>query len=243
MAISNQLLSALPPPERARLMARMEPVELALRQVLQEPGDPIAQVYFIERGVVSLTLPLEGGVMAEVGLLNSEGMVGYQVALGAEVATSEAVVQVPGTGLRLSAADLRTELARGGLLQKLLLRCALTMHIQISRTAACNARHTLEERLARWLLMLQDKVMADVLPVTHELIAMMLGVRRPGVSVAVGMLERMNAISHDRGSITVKDRERLQLAACECYATTQAEIAPVPMPVAEASPRKSISVR
>ncbi|HYC01882.1 MAG TPA: Crp/Fnr family transcriptional regulator [Azospirillaceae bacterium] len=216
-SVQNRLLLALPPDDRAQLLALLEPVRLAHKQVLHDAGEPIGHVYFIEEGVVSLVVPLEGGQEIEVGLLDREGMVGLPVVLGQAVAPTQALVQVPGRALRLPAARLRAEIARGGPLLALLLRAVAELHAQVVQTAACNARHNLVERLARWLLMLHDRISGDDIPITHEMIATLLGVRRSGITVAVSTLEKADAISHDRGIIKVLDRPRLEEASCECY--------------------------
>jgi len=224
-AVQNRLLLALPPEERTRLLALLEPVALSHRQVLHDAGEPIAHVYFIEEGVVSVLVPLEGGQEIEVGLLDRQGLVGLSVALGAETSTTQALVQIPGRALRMTAGKLRAELGRQGALLPVLLRAMTQLHVQVAQTAACNARHNLGERLARWLLMLHDRISGDDIPITHELIATLLGVRRSGVTVAVSTLEKAGAIAHDRGTITVLDRRRLEGAACECYEAVRRELA------------------
>lgn len=213
----NRLLRALPAAERDVLLALLEPVDLPLRRVLHAAGEPISHAYFVEGGVVSHVVPLEGGHAVEVGLVGPEGMVGLALALGGEASPTEAMVQVPDRALRLPAAALRDAMAGGGALPGLLLRQVLALHAQVARTAACNARHPLEGRLARWLLMVHDRVTGDGLPLTHEFIAMMLGVRRPGVGTALAMLEHSGAIAGHRGHVVVLDRARLEEASCECY--------------------------
>ena len=219
----NRLLAALPPEMRNDLARRLESVELPHRLVLHEAGEPITHVYFVEAGVVSQLALLEGGQEIEVGLIDREGVVGFAVALGGRTSPVEAMVQVPGRALRMTADDLRAEMARGGPLPAAVLRSVLSMSIQTTQVAACNVRHGLDERLARWLLMMHDRVREDCMPITHEFIAMMLGVRRAGVTLAVGALEKAGAIERGRGTVTVIDRSRLEAASCECYGTIRRE--------------------
>jgi CRP-like cAMP-binding protein len=161
---------------------------------LHAPGEPIAAVHFSETGCVSMLAALEDGNDAEVGVIGSEGMVGLPVLLGADRDDIEAMVQCPGTALRMDAAAFRAELERTPALRTLLLRYALAHHGQGARTAACNGRHHTEQRLARWLLMAHDRAEGDDFPMTHEFLSMMLGVRRAGVTVAAGALQRAGLI-------------------------------------------------
>jgi CRP-like cAMP-binding protein len=214
----NRLLTALPPEVLAALRPRLEPVELSLRRVLHAAGEPIAAVYFPETGYVSMVAYLESGDAAEVGLVGREGMVGLPVLLGAECDDLEAMVQNPGTALRIDAAAFREALDRTPALRNLLLRYALVHHGQVARTAACNGRHHIDQRLARWVLMAHDRTTGNnEFPMTHEFLAMMLGVRRAGVTVAAGQLQEAGFIHYDRGCIEVTDRSGLESAACDCY--------------------------
>ena len=179
----NRLLAALPPEDLARLRPRLEPVELAFRQVLHAPEEPVAAVYFPETGYCSRLAPLEDGDSAEVGLIGPEGMIGLSVLHGGDRDGFELMVQVPGTALRMEAGAFRAELDRVPSFRALLLRYALVHHGQVARTAACNGRHHTDQRLARWLLMAHDRVEGDAFPMTHEFLSMMLGVRRAGVTV------------------------------------------------------------
>ncbi|WP_119681910.1 Crp/Fnr family transcriptional regulator [Indioceanicola profundi] len=222
--VQNHILLALPAAERDRLLSILEPVELRFQEILHEAGEPIRHVYFVEEGVISQLAPLEGGQEIEVGLIDREGLVGFAVALGAETTNTEAMVQAPGRALRLNAEALRAEMERGGPLPAGILRFVHTMVVQTSQVAACNIRHTLDERLARWLLMMHDRVHADRMPITHEFMAMMLGVRRAGVTVAVNTLVNSGAILHERGAITMLNRARLEGASCECYEAIRQEV-------------------
>jgi CRP-like cAMP-binding protein len=214
----NRLLAALPPDVLSALRPRLEAVELPLRRVLHVPGKPIEAVYFPETGYVSMLAYLESGDAAEVGLVGREGMVGLPVLLGAECDDIEAMVQNPGTALRIDAAAFREALDRTPALRNLLLRYALVHHGQVARTAACNGRHHIDQRLARWLLMAHGRTTGnDKFPMTHEFLSMMLGVRRAGITVAAGQLQKAGFIHYDRGCIEVTDRSGLESAACDCY--------------------------
>jgi CRP-like cAMP-binding protein len=213
----NRLLAALPPEDLARLWPRLEAVELPLRRVLHAAGEPIAAVFFPETGYASMLATLEDGDAAEVGVIGREGMVGLPVLLGADHDDLEAMVQNAGAALRLSKAAFRQEFDRIPAFRTLLLRYALVHHGQVARTAACNGRHHTDQRLARWLLMAHDRVEADEFPMTHEFLSMMLGVRRAGITVAAGQLQKAGFIRYERGCIEMTDRSGLESASCECY--------------------------
>ncbi|HEY0419785.1 MAG TPA: Crp/Fnr family transcriptional regulator, partial [Acetobacteraceae bacterium] len=199
------------------LQPRLKAVELPFREVLHEPGKPIEAVYFPETGWISMLAYLESGDAAEVGLVGREGMIGLPVLLGADSNDLEAMVQCPGTALRIDAQAFREELERIPALRTLLLRYALVHHEQVARTAACNGRHQIDQRLARWLLMAHDRAEGDDFPMTHEFLSMMLGVRRAGVTVSAGTLQKAGFIRYEKGRIQVTDRPGLESAACECY--------------------------
>ncbi|SDC73789.1 Crp/Fnr family transcriptional regulator [Belnapia rosea] len=213
----NRLLAALPSDLLAELWPQLASVELSLRQVLHKPGEPIEAVYFPETGWVSMLAYMEDGDAAEVGLVGREGFVGLPVLLGADHDDIEAMVQAPGTALRMDARTFRQELQRLPALHNLLLRYALIHHGQVVRTAACNGRHHIDQRLARWLLMAHDRAEGDEFPMTHEFMSMMLGVRRAGVTVSAGTLQKAGHIQYGRGQITITDRPGLESVACECY--------------------------
>jgi len=213
----NRLLAVLPPGDLAQLWPRLEAVELPLREVLHEPGKPIKFVYFPERGWFSMLAYLENGDAAEVGLVGREGFVGLPVLLGDDHDEIESMVQGPGTALRMDAGAFREELERTPALRTLLLRFALVHHGQVVRTAACNGRHHIDQRLARWLLMAHDRAEGDGFPMTHEFLSMMLGVRRAGVTVAASLLLKAGFIRYERGYMEVTDRPGLESVACECY--------------------------
>jgi CRP-like cAMP-binding protein len=159
----------------------------------------------------------------EVGLIGNEGLVGVPIVLGASTAPVEAMVQIPGSALRMPTRVLQEEIVGNTALLPLLLRYAQALHIQVTQTAACNGRHTLHERLARWLLMAHDRSTGDDLPLNHEFLSMMLGVRRSGVTVVLSDLKAAGLIDNGRSNVTILDRRRLRAASCDCYESVRRE--------------------
>lgn len=215
--ISNRILRELPTEEYERLSPYLEPVTLALGDVLYYPQDPVTYVYFPNRGSISVISTLADGGGVEVGVVGNEGIFGVNVVLGSMTVPLEAIVQVPGDGLRIPADVLKKEFKTGGLLHDLLLRYTQAFIIQIAQTAACNRSHPIGGRLARWLLMSHDRAMSDELRLTQEFIGIMLGTRRAGITEAAGKLQNEGMIKYNRGHITILDREKLEAASCECY--------------------------
>ena len=224
-AVRNGLLAALPPGDLARLRPRLHPVELPFDQTLYPADAAVDAVLFPESGMVSLLATLDDGEQVEVGIAGREGLVGIPLVLGDDRSLVEARVQLGGTALRIGAAALREEMEASAALRALLNRYALAFHAQVTMTAACNARHAIEQRLARWLLIAHDRAGADEFAMTHEFMAMMLGVRRPGVSLAAGVLQKAGLIQYARGRMEVADRPGLEAASCECYRTARREFA------------------
>ncbi|WP_159718767.1 Crp/Fnr family transcriptional regulator [Geminicoccus flavidas] len=216
-ATRNRLLAALPSDSLTRLWPQLTPVELELRQVLHRPEEPVGTAYFPENGWCSALAPLEDGDSAEVGLMGREGMSALPVILAAEFDDLEVIVQAQGSALSISADALRQAMAEDPALRTLLLRYALLHHGQVVRTGACNGRHHIEQRLARWLLMAHDRSEGDTFPMTHEFLGMMLGVRRAGITTAAGVLQKAGFISYRAGRMTITDRPGLESIACECY--------------------------
>jgi CRP-like cAMP-binding protein len=175
--------------------------------------------------MVSLVQPLENGAMIEVGMIGNEGLVGVPVLLGADSSPLEAMVQMPGSALRMHASAFREEIAHHTALLGLLLKYVQALHIQVSLTAACNGRHTLPERLARWLLTAHDRSSSDQLPLSHEFLSFMLGVRRAGVTVALGTLKAAGLVRNTHAQVNIIDRPGLEAASCECYRTVRDEYA------------------
>jgi len=216
-AIQNSLLAALPRKSYLRLLPGLTAVDLVFGEVLYEAGEPIREVYFPSRSLVSLLTLVEGHLALEVGLVGREGMVGAPLALGVNVSPVRALVQGAGPALRMSATRLRKELDRSPPLLRELLRYVHAMMAQISQTAGCNRFHVVEARLARWLLMTRDRVRSGQFRMTHEFLSHMLGVRRVGVTEAASALQRRNLIEYTRGSIRILDDRGLEAACCSCY--------------------------
>lgn len=221
--IPNRILSALPQAEYEHLFAQLEHIEMPMGAVLYHPAEQMQHVYFPSSGTISVLAMVSSGTTIEVGMVGNEGMFGIPVVLGTVTSPTQAVVQISGEGLRIQADVLREEFKRGGILQDLILRYTQAFIIQITQTAVCNSLHSLNARLARWLLMCQDRALSNELPLTHEFIAEMLAVRRAGVSVAAGNLLKQGLINYQRGHITILDREGLEGASCECYAEVKKE--------------------
>lgn len=219
--VRNRLLAALPAADFERLAASLTPVSLTLKQFLMEADEPIEAAYFIEAGMTSYLAYLEGGEALEVGVIGREGMVGLPLILGVDRATVGSMVQMEGTALRINPTALRQEFNQSEALRTRLLRYMQALHAQVSQTAVCNGRHTLEERLARWLLMEHDRAEGDQFAMTYEFMATMLGVRRSGVTVTAGALKQAGLINYRNGQMTILDRPGLEAAACECYDTVQ----------------------
>src|SRR5438093_3212944 len=222
-ADENYLLSALPDEEYKHLIPCLEPVTFALGQVVYDSGGRLDYIYFPTTSVVSLLYTMEDGTTAEMGLTGNDGVVGIALFLGGETTPNRAVVQIAGRALRMKARVVKEEFARGGPFQRLLLRYTQALITQISQTAVCNRLHSVEKQLCRWLLLSHDRVKADELIMTQELIADMLGVRREGVTVAAGRLQDDGAISYVRGHIQILDRQKLEDAVCECYRVVKDE--------------------
>jgi CRP-like cAMP-binding protein len=221
LPLRNHLLAALPPDELQWLIPRLERVELTLRQVIQRSEQPITAVYFPETGWISSLQMLSDGGAAEVGHAGREGMAGLSLLYGVDTSSVETMVQGAGTALRMSAKNFHEALERCPAFPPLLLRYALAFHEEVAQTAACNGRHVLEQRLARWILMAHDRSEGDDVPMTQEFLALMLCAQRPGVTTAVGHLQTAGHIRLGRGRITVTDRLGLEEVSCECYGTVR----------------------
>ena len=219
----NQLLAALPAADYERLLANLEFVKLPLGLVVFESGSKLRHLYFPASGIVSLLYAMENGASTEIAVIGDEGVVGIALFMGGESTPSRAVVQSAGYGYRLKAAVLKSEFARGGPLQHLLLRYTQALIAQMTQTAVCNRHHAVDQQLCRWLLLSLDRLPSNELSMTQELIANMLGVRREGVTEAAGRLQDAGLIRYRRGHITVLDRPKLEARVCECYAVVKKE--------------------
>jgi CRP-like cAMP-binding protein len=219
----NRLLASLPADEYARLLPRLRQVSFSLGEVVYEFGGHLDYVYFPTTSIVSLLYTMENGSSAEMGLTGNDGVVGIALFMGGGTMPNRAVVQSAGEAIRMKAKVLQDEFALGGKFQHLLLRYTQALITQISQTAVCNRLHSVEQQLCRWLLLSHDRVKADELIMTQELIADMLGVRREGVTVAAGRLQDAGAISYVRGHIQILSRHQLEETVCECYQVVRDE--------------------
>lgn len=216
--VENLLIERLPRAQRLRLLALCERVPLVLDEVLCEPGRPARHAYFPTEGVVSLVAPVDDKTGLEVGMVGREGMVGARLALGVATRPLRALVQCAGSAWRIDAAALRSELGRSAELHRSLDCYVCVLMAQLATAAVCQRFHPIVARLARWLLMSQDRADAESLHVTHEFLACMLGVRRVSITTAAGALQDAGLIAYHRGALTVCDRGGLEAAACSCYA-------------------------
>jgi CRP-like cAMP-binding protein len=217
----NHLIELLPRTDRRRLLEICEPVELVLSEVLCESASPTVYVYFPIDAIISLVTPIDGKPVLEVGMVGREGMVGAQLALGVMISPLYGVVQGPGRTWRIRAAAFRKFLSENPAMQRGMNRYLYVLMTQLAVSSACLRFHLIGPRLARWLLMTQDRAHADHFRVTQEFLAYMLGVRRVGITLAAGALQREGLIEYRRGELRVLDRVGLEAAACGCYATDQ----------------------
>jgi CRP-like cAMP-binding protein len=222
-ALMNHLVAALPEEEFIRLKPNLEPVSLALGEVIYESGEQLDYLYFPTTAIISLLYIMENGSTAEIGMAGNDGLVGIALYMGGSTTPSRAVVQSAGNAFRMPSNALKDEFSRGGVFQKILLRYTQSLMTQISQTAVCNRLHSVEQQLCRWLLINHDLLQTNKLIMTHDLIANMLGVRREGVSIAAGHLQKEGLIKYVRGTITMLDRDALERAACECYRVVKDE--------------------
>ena len=220
--IRNHLLAALPSAEYGRLLPYLESVPLPFIGVLYEGGETIRHVYFPDDGLISLLVVMADKTVREIGVIGNEGMLGTALALGMKTTPTRALVQLPGTAMRMKAGALRDELGRGGALPDVLRRYTHALFTQISQSAACVSSHDVNQRLARWLLMTHDHASGDEFKMKHEFLATMLGVTRSVVTRAAGRLQQGKVIRYVRGRVTVLDRRGLEATACECYGVVKA---------------------
>jgi len=214
---TNLLLDGLPSMGRQQLLSLSESVELVFGDLIYEPGEVISHVYFPTNSFISLILPIDGGASLEVGLVGNEGMYGTPVMLGVDISQFLTRVQGSGPALRIATPLFLRELDLSSALRRKMKRYLYVTMKQLAQTAACNRFHFVEERLARWLLMTQDRAHSDEFHITQEFLAQMLGVRRVGVTKAAGSLQHKNLISYSRGDIKIHDSIGLEAASCRCY--------------------------
>ena len=215
----NRLLAALPRKDRLHLIAGCKEVDLVPSDVLFGPGERVRHVYFPMAGFISLVAPVDGSARLEIGLVGDEGMVGTPVVLGVATSPLQALVQGAGSSLRMDAAPFRQELGQSPALQLVFDRYLFVHMTQLAQAAGCTRFHLVEARLARWLLMTQDRAHSNAFHITHEFLALILGVRRVGVTKAATSLQKLGLIRYSRGNIMILDRPRLKAASCACYQT------------------------
>jgi len=221
--VKNRLLASLPREEYEQLQPYLEPVSLDLKRELYNPNEPIEFVYFPLEGVCSLLSLSSRGDLVEVATVGNEGMVGLPVFLGVRKIPGISMCQVPGNALRMRTEDLQTKVSRDSSLYDVLHRYTQALFNFISQSALCNRLHSLEQRCCRWLLLTRDRVGTDEVPLTHEFLSQMLGVRRAGVTEVAARLQNAGFISYRYGKITIVDRAGLEATSCECYELIKAE--------------------
>jgi CRP-like cAMP-binding protein len=243
--VRNRLLGALPADEYARVAVTLDIIPLRLKEFLHKTGDPIQYVYFPGGGFVSMVTVLADGRMVEIATVGREGMVGVSALWGGAPTTSATMVQgETDTCYRMAADAFRQEVQRRGRFAELIASFSQALFGFIAQSTACNAVHSVEQRLARWLLMASDRMESDEFPLTQEFAAMMLGATRPTVTVVAGALQKAGLIRYHRGRMTILDREQLKRTSCECYSAVTASLlavtAPPPRPDASA-PRRIVT--
>ena len=219
----NQILAALPELQYQRLAPHLKQIELHSGAILSEPHEEIYQIYFPQTAMISLVSIMMDGSTTEIGLIGNEGLVGLAAILGGNSTTSRSIVQISGTALKIPTNIILEEFYRAEKLHQLVLLYTQALFTQVSQSAACNRQHNIEERLARWLLSVQDCILQNELPLTQEFIANMLGTRRSGVTVAAGILQQAGIIRYSRGKITILNQQDLETTSCECYRLVQNE--------------------
>jgi CRP-like cAMP-binding protein len=221
--VKNHILDSLPREDYERLLPHLETLEMSQSQILYKAQEVMEHVYFPHNSMVSLISRTPEGESVEVGMVGFEGIAGISTVLGVDNSPYEIMVQIPGDVTQMRVGVLREEFKRSGAMQSLLLRYTQGLLLQTSQIAACNRLHTLLERLARWLLMSQDRCMCDDLPFTQEFLSLMLGVRRAGVTEAAIILQAEGFIKYSRGHIEIIDRAGLKCHSCECYEVVKEE--------------------
>ena len=223
----NAVLAMLPRRDFSRLLPHLEPMTFGFMEMLYEPWEPMHYLYFLQQGVASIVAPMENGSEVEVGMIGAEGVVGASLLMGVDRSPHRTFIQLPGTGHRIKSDVLINQFRQSSKLQECLMRAMHAYSTQVHQTAACNRVHSVEERLARWLLMSHDRMGSHngnpPVPITHELMARMLGARRSTVTIFAGILQRANFIQYQRGLVHILDRKGLEGVACECYDTVRSE--------------------
>jgi len=212
------LLESLPPAEKERLQPYVEVTEVRESEFLAELDKPIEYVWFPHNCVTSTVVITDDGSFLEVGLMGAEGMVGLSLLFGEETSNTTVIAQIPGIASRMRASDFQKEVvAKAGPLFQIIQRYCNGFTAMLAQSAVCNTEHSLHERMCKWLLMTHDRVQEDYMRLTHKFLSMMLGVRRPEVSLTAGALKQAGLIDFTRESVTIKDRKGLEEGSCECY--------------------------
>ncbi len=215
--ILNRVLLRLPDDEFLMIRPHLEFIDMPHHLSLHQPHRALRFAHFPNAGLISLVIELKDGKSVEAGLLGKEGAAGLPGVLGLERSALREIVQIAGSGFRVSVETLRSILPSAPQLQKVLSRYAASLAMQVAQTAACNRLHKVEERLARWLLIAQDRIDSGTVPITHDFLATMLGTDRPSVSVAAAILQNKQILEYKRGSVKIVNRKKLEQFACECY--------------------------
>lgn len=222
--IGNEILLSLSPEQRGQMLSKLELVRLKLHQVIHEPGETIKSGYFVDSGLISVLAVQPDGKSVEVGLIGREGFVGLPLLVGYRTSPTRTVTQGDATAYRCDAEALREFVRRFPELGQQIHRFGQKLAMQSTQIAACNRLHDVEERLARWIVMSQDRILSDTLPLTQEFLGQMLGTRRSSVTVAAGILQKAGLISYTRGNVTILNRQKLEEAACDCYGIVQRQL-------------------
>lgn len=220
-AVHNGILLSISEREYNSLRPHLEYVELPNHMILHEAGAKLEFAYFPNRGLISLVVAMEDGKTAEAGVVGHEGFTGIPAAVGLSRSPLQAIVQITGDGFRVEVGALQEILTSAPHIQLLLNRFAVVHGMQVAQTAACNRLHDIEQRLARWLLMAQDRVDSEALLITHDFLATMLGTNRSSVSLAAASLQRKGLIRYTPGAVSIVNRKKLETFACECYGIMQ----------------------
>jgi CRP-like cAMP-binding protein len=220
----NLLLARLPPSENQRISSHMQPVSLDFKQVIQKFREPIAFVYFPVRGAASAITVMDDGSAIEIATIGNEGVIGQSILDGTDDASpTDIIIQVAGDALRMDASILKQEAGHDGPFRQLLLRYNKAYLMQVSQSVACNGLHSIQQRCCRWILITLDRMESNVVPLTHEFLAIMLGVRRSSVTEVLRPFHEQGLVNNSRGTITVLDREGLERISCECYRRVKEE--------------------
>jgi len=222
--ISNRILLSFPSDSLRRLQPYLERISLVQRRILHSADASVEYLYFIDHGIVSLLKTMQDGRTVEIAAIGAEGAIGTFALYGIQPPIWDAIVQIPGNAHRIALSKLLDEMQRSAFIHRIFQRYMHALISEITQIAACNRLHSLEERCCRWLLLVRDRIQSDTFPVTHEFLALLLGVQRAGLSITAGMLQRAGFIRYSRGWITILDSAGLEATACECYLSIRSRL-------------------